>query len=194
MQTPLQHDLARHVVGLDQLRRATERGLYNQGWKDSSDGINFANGKPAEPPTALCEVQGDVYAAYLARGFSDEATARSYTMRAAKLKVAFNERYWLEDRGYFALGLDGEKKAIDSLTSNIGHCLWSGIVEADKARMVADHLMSPEMFSGWGIRTLASSMGAYNPVSYHNGSVWPPTPHSAPQVSWGMALFQRLTP
>ena len=164
--------------GFVEYRRATERGLYNQGWKDSSDGINFANGKLAEPPTALCEVQGYVYAAYLARariarGFGDEATARSYTMRAAKLKVAFNERYWLEDRGYYALGLDGEKKAIDSLTSNIGHCLWSGIVEPDKARMVADHLMSPEMFSGWGIRTLASSMGAYNPVSYHNGSVWP---------------------
>jgi glycogen debranching enzyme len=115
VQTPLQHDLARQVVGLDRLRRATERGLYNQGWNDSSDGINFANGKPAEPPTALCEVQGDVYAAYLARariarGFGDEATARSYTMRAAKLKGAFNERYWLEDRGYFALGLDGEKR------------------------------------------------------------------------------------
>ncbi len=158
--------------------RATERGLYNQGWKDSFDGINFASGKLAEPPTALCEVQGYVYAAYvaraqIARGFGDEATAHSYTVRAEKLKEAFNERFWLEDRGYFALGLDGEKKAIDSLTSNIGHCLWSGIIEPSKARRVADHLMSPEMFSGWGIRTLASSMGAYNPVSYHNGSVWP---------------------
>jgi glycogen debranching enzyme len=158
--------------------RATERGLYNQGWKDSFDGINFANGKLAEPPTALCEVQGYVYAAYLARaqiarGLGDEATAHSCTVRAEQLKAAFNERFWLEDRGYFALGLDGEKRAIDSLTSNIGHCLWSGIVEPDKARRVADHLISPEMFTGWGIRTLASSMGAYNPVSYHNGSVWP---------------------
>lgn len=158
--------------------RATERGLYNQGWKDSHDGINFANGTLAEPPTALCEVQGYVYAAYLARAeiarsFGDEATARSFAARAVELKAAFNERFWLKDRGYFALGLDGEKRAIDSLTSNMGHCLWSGIVEPDKARAVADHLMSPEMFSGWGIRTLASSMGAYNPVSYHNGSVWP---------------------
>lgn len=164
--------------GFVEYLRATERGLYNQGWKDSFDGINFANGKLAEPPTALCEVQGYVYAAYvaraqIARGFGDEATAHSYTVRAEKLKEAFNKRFWLEDRGYFALGLDGEKKTIDSLTSNIGHCLWSGIVEPDKARKVADHLISPEMFTGWGIRTLASSMGAYNPVSYHNGSVWP---------------------
>ncbi len=164
--------------GFVEYLRSTERGLYNQGWKDSFDGINFASGKLAEPPTALCEVQGYVYAAYvaraqIARGFGDEATERSCTARAEQLKAAFNERFWLEDRGYFALGLDGEKKPIDSLTSNIGHCLWSGIVEPDKARKVADHLISPEMFSGWGIRTLATSMGAYNPVSYHNGSVWP---------------------
>ncbi len=158
--------------------RATERGLYNQGWKDSFDGINFASGKLAEPPTALCEIQGYVYAAYVARAeiareFGDEATRRTCTARAERLKEAFNQRFWLEDRGYFALGLDAEKNTIDSLTSNIGHCLWSGIVEPDKARRVADHLMGPDMFTGWGIRTLASSMGAYNPVSYHNGSVWP---------------------
>lgn len=164
--------------GFVEYQRATERGLLNQGWKDSFDGINFMTGKIAEPPIALCEVQGYVYAAYLARaqiarGLNDNATARSYSERAAKLKVAFNERYWLKERGYFALGLDREKNPIDSLTSNIGHCLWSGIVDQDKARQVADHLMSKEMFNGWGIRTLASSMGAYNPVSYHNGSVWP---------------------
>jgi glycogen debranching enzyme len=164
--------------GFVEYERATQLGLANQGWKDSFDGINFASGRLAEPPIALCEVQGYVYAAFraraeLARGLGDEETARSCSSRAEKLKRAFNEQFWLEDRGYFALGLDGEKRPIDSLTSNLGHCLWSGIVDEVKAGQIAGHLCGPEMFSGWGIRTLASSMGAYNPVSYHNGSVWP---------------------
>jgi glycogen debranching enzyme len=164
--------------GFVEYERSTEQGLVNQGWKDSFDGVNFADGRIAEGPIALCEVQGYVYAAYLARaeiarGLGDDATALDYMARAAKLKEAFNDKFWLSDRGYFALGLDGNKRPIDSLTSNIGHCLWSGIVDGDKARQVADHLVGREMFTGWGIRTLCTSMGAYNPVSYHNGSVWP---------------------
>ena len=93
--------------------------------------------------------------------------------RAAELKREFNERFWLPDRGYFALALDADKRPVDSCTSNMGHCLWTGIVDDDKAPAVADRLLSDELFTGWGVRTLATDMGAYNPASYHNGSVWP---------------------
>jgi glycogen debranching enzyme len=158
--------------------RKNSHGLANQGWKDSWDGINFADGTIAEPPIALAEVQGYVYAAYRARAdlastAGDESSARLWRKKAKQLKRAFNERFWLPDRGWFAVGLDRDKRPIDSLTSNIGHCLWTGIVDADKAGAVARQLMSDDMFSGWGIRTLATSMAAYNPMSYHNGSVWP---------------------
>jgi glycogen debranching enzyme len=164
--------------GFVEYLRKTSHGLANQGWKDSWDGINFADGTIAEPPIALAEVQAYVYAAYLARaqlavGVGDHSGARLWRKKAKQLKRAFNERFWLPERGWFAIGLDRDKRPIDSLTSNMGHCLWTGIVDADKAASVARHLMSEEMFSGWGIRTLASSMAAYNPMSYHNGSVWP---------------------
>ncbi|WP_259406248.1 glycogen debranching N-terminal domain-containing protein [Microbispora sp. H10885] len=159
-------------------RRKTDQGLVNQGWKDSFDGINFADGALARPPIALAEVQGYVYAAYLARHYfareaGDAEAERHYRRRAAELRARFNERFWLPDRGYFAVGLDHEGRPIDALASNMGHCLWSGIVDRDKAASVAGHLLSPRMFTGFGIRTLASDMGAYNPMSYHNGSVWP---------------------
>ncbi len=187
--------------GFVEYQRATDRGLLNQGWKDSFDGVSFASGRLAEPPIALCEVQGYVYAAYLARadiaaGLGDAAVARDFRERADRLKQAFNEQFWLEEAGYFALGLDREKRPIDSLTSNIGHCLWSGIVDASKAERVAHHLGGSEMFSGWGIRTLACSMKRYNPVSYHNGSVWP---HDSAICAAGLArygffdLAQRVT-
>lgn len=164
--------------GFVEYHRANPRGLANQGWKDSWDGINFADGRIAEAPIALCEVQGYVYAAYLARGyFAEEAgdpiRAAGWRARAAEFKEAFNAAFWMPDRGYFAIALDRDKRPVDSCASNMGHCLWSGIVDADKAALVADRLMSPEMFSGWGVRTLGTTMGAYNPVSYHNGSVWP---------------------
>ncbi|MEV0295431.1 glycogen debranching N-terminal domain-containing protein [Nocardia sp. NPDC050710] len=164
--------------GFVEYRRAAEHGLANQGWKDSWDGVNFADGGLAEAPIALAEVQGYVYAAYLARAelaadTGDAATADRLRAKAARLKIAFNEQFWLPERGWYAIGLDRDKRPIDALTSNMGHCLWTGIVDADKAPLVADRLLAPEMFSGWGIRTLATTMGAYNPVSYHNGSVWP---------------------
>jgi glycogen debranching enzyme len=164
--------------GFVEYQRKTSHGLANQGWKDSWDGINFADGTIAEPPIALAEVQGYVYAAYRARAeladnAGDQAGARQWRKKAKQLKRAFNEQFWLPDRGWFAVGLDRDKRPIDSLTSNIGHCLWTGIVDNDKAASVARHLMSEDMFSGWGIRTLAQSMAAYNPMSYHNGSVWP---------------------
>jgi glycogen debranching enzyme len=159
-------------------QRRTDRGLANQGWKDSADGVNFADGRLAAPPIAMAEVQGYVYAAYRARAElanqrGDGVTGRRCEERAAAMRQRFNEEFWLADRGWYATALDGDGRPVDALTSNIGHCLWSGIVPADRARQVADHLLSKEMFSGWGVRTLASGMGAYDPVSYHNGSVWP---------------------
>ena len=164
--------------GYVEYRRSSDRGLANQGWKDSWDAIRCADGRIARPPIALCEIQGYVYAAYLARAhFADEAhdatTAAKFRAKASDLKDAFNRDFWLDDRGWYAMGLDGEKRPIDALASNMGHCLWTGIVDEDRAPTVAAHLMSSSMFSGFGVRTLADSMIGYNPVSYHNGSVWP---------------------
>jgi glycogen debranching enzyme len=164
--------------GFVEYQRATEQGLVNQGWKDSFDGITFAAGQIAEPPIALAEIQGYVYAAYLARAHlahdrGDTETAEHWSARARALRRDFNRAFWLPGRGYFALGLDGDKRPIDALGSNMGHCLWTGIVDRDKAASVAQHLTSRQMFSGFGIRTLATSMARYNPMSYHNGSVWP---------------------
>ncbi|NUT51955.1 MAG: amylo-alpha-1,6-glucosidase [Saccharothrix sp.] len=177
--------------GFVEYRRATERGLANQGWKDSWDGVNFADGRIAEAPIALCEVQGYVYAAFQSRAclcvdFGDPEGARYWRERAARLKARFNERFWLPDRGYYAVALDGDKRPVDALTSNIGHCLSTGIADEDKAEQVANALLSPEMFTGWGVRTLASSMGAYNPMSYHNGSVWP---HDNAIITRGLMLY-----
>jgi glycogen debranching enzyme len=164
--------------GYVEYQRATPRGLANQGWKDSWDGISFADGRLPQPPIALCEVQGYTYAAYLARAYfaledDDQATFERYHRKAKDLKDAFNRDFWLEERGWYALGLDADKQPIDALASNMGHCLWTGIVEEDRAALVAERLLSDEMFTGWGLRTLATSMGRYNPISYHSGSVWP---------------------
>ena len=164
--------------GFIEYQRKTEKGLRNQGWKDSADGVNFADGSLAEPPIALCEVQGYAYAAYLGRALmaiasGDGATADACLAKASLLKQKFNDQFWLPDRGYYAIALDRDKRPVDGLASNMAHCLWTGIVDDSKAPKVVGHLMSPEMFTGWGIRTLASNMGAYNPASYHNGSVWP---------------------
>ncbi|MHA6694474.1 amylo-alpha-1,6-glucosidase [Homoserinimonas sp. A520] len=177
--------------GFVEYERLNEQGLLNQGWKDSWDGINFADGTLAVPPIALCEVQGYVYSAYLSRAYlardaGDEDAAQQWESRAATLKEQFNDRFWMPEQGCFAIALDRDKQPVDACASNIGHCLWSGIIDEDKAPMVVDRLLSPEMFSGWGIRTLASTMGAYNPVSYHNGSVWP---HDNAMIVTGLARY-----
>jgi glycogen debranching enzyme len=177
--------------GYVEYKRATDRGLANQGWKDSWDGIRYSDGRVAEAPIALCEVQAYVYGAYLARAHfaaevGDGETYDRYRLKASELKAAFNRDFWLEDREWFALGLDADKRPIDSLTSNMGHCLWTGIVEQDKARAVARHLVGPDLYTGWGVRTLAASMGGYNPVSYHCGSVWP---HDTAIVAAGLARY-----
>ena len=180
--------------GYVEYRRATDRGLANQGWKDSWDGVRYADGRVAAAPIALCEVQAYVYGAYLARAHfaheqGDQAAYDRYRDKATRLKQAFNRDFWLEDRGWFAIGLDQDKRPIDSLTSNIGHCLWTGIVDEDKAEVVAERLVSPQLFSGWGVRTLATTMGGYNPISYHCGSVWP---HDTAIVAAGLARYGKI--
>jgi len=177
--------------GFVEYRRATDRGLVNQGWKDSPDSVTFADGTIARAPIALAEVQGYTYAAYSARAYlaaaaGDAETERRFAERATALKTAFNERFWLEGRGYYAIGLDAEKRPIDGLASNMGHCLWTGIIDPARAEAVAERLLSEEMFTGFGVRTLASSMAAFNPMSYHNGSVWP---HDSAIVAAGLMRY-----
>ena len=164
--------------GYVEYERLSPNGLVNQGWKDSWDGVSDADGALAEPPIALAEVQGYVYAAYLARAElatarDDINTAKRYAAKADELRVAFNRDFWVADRGWYAMALDAAKRQVDALASNMGHCLWSGIVDVDKARFVQAHLMSDEMCSGWGLRTLSTSMPRFDALSYHNGSVWP---------------------
>jgi glycogen debranching enzyme len=164
--------------GFIEYRRATDRGLINQGWKDSFDGINHASGRTAEPPIALCEVQGYHYAALLARAelaeaFGEPATAGRLRARADALQARFLDAFWLPEQGWYAIALDGGKRAVDALTSNIGHCLWTGIATDAHAEVIVERLAREEMDSGFGLRTLATTMGGYNPMSYHNGSVWP---------------------
>jgi len=164
--------------GYVEYERLSRDGLANQGWKDSWDSISNANGELADTPIALAEVQGYVYAAYLARAElaaarDDHVTASRYAAKAEELRAAFNRDFWLADRGWFAIALDGAKQPVDGLASNMGHCLWSGIVDAAKAHHVVAHLMSPAMCSGWGVRTMATSMARFDALSYHNGSVWP---------------------
>jgi glycogen debranching enzyme len=164
--------------GFVEYRRATDRGILNQGWKDSADGVNDAAGRLAVPPVALCEVQGYVHAAWLARaelaeGFGDPALSARLRERADELRQRFAEAFWLPDRGWFAAGLDGGKRPVDALTSNAAHCLWTGIATDEHAATLVERLSTPDMDTGYGLRTLASSMAAYNPMSYHNGSVWP---------------------
>lgn len=156
-----------------------ETGLENMCWKDSWNSILFADGTQSTLPRATCEIQGYTYdakvrTARLAREvWGDTGWATRLEAEAADLKRRFNEDFWVADRGFFALALDGDKRKVDSLTSNIGHLLWSGIVDDDKAAPLVRHLMGERLFSGWGVRTMAEGEGGYNPIEYHNGTVWP---------------------
>jgi glycogen debranching enzyme len=169
-----------------------ETGLDNMCWKDSWNSILFADGTNSVLPRATCEIQGYVYdakrrCARLARDvWGDPGLAADLDRQADELKERFNRDFWLADRGYYALALDGQKRAVDSLTSNIGHLLWSGIVQDDRAERIAHHLMSDAMFSGWGLRTMAEGMGGYNPIEYHNGTVWP---HDSAFVAAGLRRY-----
>ena len=165
--------------GYVEYARQSAHGLVNQGWKDSADAVSFADGRLAEPPVALAEVQAYAYAAWragaaLAAADDDPSTATARQERADKLRAQFDRDFWLPERAAYAIALDCHKRPVDAVASNMGHCLWAGIVaDPDKAAAVARWLVSPELFTGWGVRTLASSMARYNPLSYHNGSVWP---------------------
>jgi glycogen debranching enzyme len=153
-------------------------GVKNQGWKDSADSVQYDDGDNAAAPIALVEVQGYVYQAKvgmarLLRRHGDSEKASALEREACELRARFNRDFWMEDEGYFALALDREKRQVRAVSSNAGHSLWSGISDSDKAQLVADRLLAPDMFTGWGIRTLSSRSPNYNPMSYHNGSVWP---------------------
>ncbi len=168
------------------------KGLRNQGWKDSWNAILFADGRLADPPIALCELQGYAFdarirAARLARVcWHDEELAGRLERDAASLKECFDRDFWLPDRGHYALALDRDKRPVDSLTSNVGHLLWSGIVPTARAAEVRDRLMAADMFSGWGIRTMSSRDAGYNPIEYHDGTVWP---HDTAIVAEGLRRY-----
>src|SRR5262249_8172961 len=163
------------------------------GWKDSFDAISHADGTLAQPPIALCEVQGYVYAAYgaiadVARKLGREQLAAALSQRAAILRARFSRDFWLEHERTVAIALDGDKRPCRVMSSNAAHCLATGLLNREQAEALAQRLMSEQMFSGWGVRTLASGERRYNPMSYHNGSVWP---HDNALVAAGLARFKK---
>jgi glycogen debranching enzyme len=179
--------------GLVEYMRRSPVGLQQQGWKDSHDSIRHADGSLAPPPIALSEVQGYVHAAWkgaadLARVLSSDTEAARYEAQAASVAAAFEDRFWCEDLGTYALALDGSKRPCMVRTSNAGHCLFTGIAREDRGRRTAETLMAPDSFSGWGIRTVSALETFYNPMSYHNGSVWP---HDSAIVAAGFARYRR---
>jgi glycogen debranching enzyme len=156
----------------------SSRGVRNQGWKDSVNSVVWRDGSLVEPPIAVAEAQGYAYdarirAAELLSGLGDDQLAGELRREAVELKERFNRLFWLEDERFFAQALDANGSPVPAVTSNPGHCLWSGIVSADRAEQVVRRLTSADMLSGWGIRTMSSREPNFNPMSYHNGSVWP---------------------
>ena len=177
--------------GFVEYERRTDRGLLNQGWKDSFDAIRDRDGRQVDTPIALAEVQGYVYEAKrrmaaLARVRGDAPLGERLDREADTLRDRFNEAFWVEDRRYYAMALDGNKRPADAIGSNAGHCLWTGIVAPERAAAVADRLLSPELFSGWGIRTYASDQPGYNPIGYHTGTVWP---HDSSLIAAGLKRY-----
>ena len=177
--------------GFVEYQRENPNGLVQQGWKDSTDSVFHADGKDARGPIALCEVQAYAYlarleGAKLARALGHAKLAGELEMRAAELRERFDRAFWLEDLGTYALALDGDKRPCRVKNSNAGQCLFTGIVKPERARALVDTLMAPESFSGWGIRTIATDVRRHNPMSYHNGSVWP---HDVALIAWGMARY-----
>jgi len=166
-------------------------GLVQQGWKDSDDSVFHQDGSSAAGPIALCEVQGYVYdakrtAARLARLFGESSRADEWEQQAETLKQRFNQAFWCEDLSTYVIALDSNKRQCRVRTSNAGHTLFSGIADDEYARRVAENLVSDDMYSGWGIRTVANNERRYNPMSYHNGSVWP---HDNAIIAMGLARY-----
>ncbi len=177
--------------GFVEYARLTDKGLVQQGWKDSHDSVFHADGTLAEGPIALCEVQGYVYGAFraaadIATALGHKGRAAAYQRKAEVLRARFAEKFWDEQLGTFVLALDGHKHPCRVRSSNAGHALWSGIAEPAQARRAADTLMGEGTFSGWGIRTLDAGEARYNPMSYHNGSVWP---HDNALIACGFARY-----
>ena len=177
--------------GFVEYARRSPAGLVQQGWKDSQDSVFHQDGSLADGPIALCEVQAYVYdarlrAASMADALADVARADRLRHQAEQLRAAFEEQFWCEEQGTYALALDGRKRPCRVRTSNAGHCLFGGIASPDRARRVAEGLAGADMFSGWGVRTVAPSELRYNPMSYHNGSVWP---HDNGLIAAGLSRY-----
>ncbi|MCO4294643.1 amylo-alpha-1,6-glucosidase [Solitalea sp. MAHUQ-68] len=177
--------------GFVEYQHKSINGLFNQGWKDSHDSISHSSGELAEPPIALCEVQGYVYdakykAAELADALDKKELATKLRKQAQQLKELFNQQFWDDETGWYVLALDGQKKACMVKSSNAGHVLYSGIADKEKAMRMKENLMKDDMFSGWGIRTLSVEEKRYNPMSYHNGSVWP---HDVAIIASGFSKY-----
>jgi glycogen debranching enzyme len=177
--------------GFVEYARQTETGLVNQGWKDSYDSIFHADGALARGPIALCEVQGYVFAAKahaakLAHHMGEYELETKLRGEAQALQKNFAAAFWCEDIGTFALALDGDKNPCRVRTSNAGHALFTGIAAPGLAARVAETLLGPDSFSGWGIRTVASGEARFNPISYHNGSIWP---HDNAMIALGFARY-----
>jgi glycogen debranching enzyme len=188
----IDHDGDRDGDGFVEYARRARDGLRNQGWKDSEDAVFHADGSLAEGPIALCEVQAYVYAAKrgaarLAGIVGDRARAHALFAEASALRNRFEEAFWCEDLGTYALALDGDKRPCRVKTSNAGHCLYTGIASPARGRAVAATLTHPDTFTGWGVRTVAETERRYNPMSYHNGSVWP---HDTALAAAGMARYR----
>jgi glycogen debranching enzyme len=164
--------------GFQEYRTRSALGYENMGWKDAGDAVVYPDGSQVEQPKALCELQGYVFDAWMRSAqmfdaLGEPAEAQLLRTKAMALRTRFEQRFWCEDLGCFAFGLDGEKRPIRTIASNVGHCLWSGIVGRERASRVVARLLEPDMWSGWGIRTLSADNPAFDPVSYHRGSVWP---------------------
>ncbi len=164
--------------GFLEYRSRSTRGIRNQGWKDSPNSVVWRDGTLVEPPIALVEVQGYGYdarirVAGLLRGLGEDDLAQQLLEEADRLRERFERKFWMEGEGYYAQALDAKGRPVPSITSNVGHCLWSGIVSPDRARRVVGRLMAGDMLTGWGIRTMSELEPNFNPMSYHNGSIWP---------------------
>jgi glycogen debranching enzyme len=164
--------------GFQEYQTFSASGYENMGWKDAGDAVVYADGSQVKQPKGLCELQGYVYDAKMRMAevfqvLEDEERAQALLQEAETLKREFNEVFWMQEEGCYAFGLDPQKKQITSVASNAGHCLWSGIADQEKAERTARRLLQEDMWSGWGIRTISSKNPAYNPYSYHLGSVWP---------------------
>jgi len=177
--------------GFQEYQTRSSAGYENVGWKDSGDGVLYPDGSVVKGPKALVELQGYVYAGWIgmaeiydALGKPDLAVGLRH--KAADLRAKFDQAFWSDEIGFYAFALDGDKKQVLSVASNVGHALWTGLIPDVRAKQVVDRLMAPDMFSGWGIRTLSSQHKAFNPYSYHNGSVWP---HDNSLIALGMKRY-----